>query len=410
MSIHKESIQVIAQSLGMNKLKEDVCQAIANDVEYRLREILQEANKFMKHSKRKVLTSQDINYSLEIKNVEPLYGYKTRMNQKSHLFRKIPKKSLFFLQDNEMNIKESLQIPLPKVPLGPTISSHWLVIEGITPKIPQNPIVKMEEKEEKKEQIEVKPLIKHVLSQELQMYYEKVTEGIKNENKQNKENILESLTLDAGIQPLIPYFSQFISEQVTLNLRKLELLYYLMRMCHSLLMNPSLQLELYLHQFIPSILTCLVGKRLSNDPKENHWALRNLSSEIISFICKKYNSSYHTLEKRITKTLLHCLLDPNKPRTSHYGSIIGITSLGPHLTQLLLLNPIENSNLKIFYQFLEPELYSNNYIKRTEAFMCYNALLNASKSCYNYSELYEIFGESIITNNIYSLNILNPLL
>lgn len=44
------------------------------------------------------------------------------------------------MEDQEIDIKECLQTPLPKVPIGPTISAHWLAIDGIQPRIPQNPI------------------------------------------------------------------------------------------------------------------------------------------------------------------------------------------------------------------------------------------------------------------------------
>jgi transcription initiation factor TFIID subunit 6 len=116
---------------------------------------------------------------------------------------------------------------------------------------------------------------------------------------------------------------------------------------------------------------------LCQDPKENHWELRDFSSQIISFICQKFSNSYHTLQSRITKTLLHSFLDPSKPRSTHYGAIVGITQLGPQVIKVLLLEPSKNSNLKAFYQFLEPELSSTDSLKRHEAIMCFNALKKA---------------------------------
>lgn len=49
--------------------------ALASDTEYRVREIIQEAMKFMKHAKRDKLTTGDINAALRLRNVEQLYGY-----------------------------------------------------------------------------------------------------------------------------------------------------------------------------------------------------------------------------------------------------------------------------------------------------------------------------------------------
>lgn len=47
--------------------------ALAQDVEYRTREIIQEAAKFMINAKRTKLTVEDVNYALQSRNVEASY-------------------------------------------------------------------------------------------------------------------------------------------------------------------------------------------------------------------------------------------------------------------------------------------------------------------------------------------------
>lgn len=131
---------------------------------------------------------------------------------------------------------------------------------------------------------------------------------------------------------------------------------------------------------MPILLTCLVGKKLCKSPRENHWKLRDFSASIIAYICNQYGAIYHTLQPRITKTLLHAFLDPLRPRTTHYGAIVGIGALGPSVTQLLLLEPVQNSNVAAFYRLLEPDLRSNDHMARFEAQMCFSALLEACSS------------------------------
>lgn len=135
-----------------------------------------------------------------------------------------------------------------------------------------------------------------------------------------------------------------------------------------------------LHQIMPIVLTCLVGKRLCKNPTEDHWRLRDYSAYIIAYICNKFGANYHTLQPRVTKALLHAFLDPTRPRTTHYGAIVGIGALGPAVTQLLLMEPVQNSNVAAFCRLLEPELRSTNHIVRFEAQMCYGALLEACSS------------------------------
>ncbi|EFC49518.1 predicted protein, partial [Naegleria gruberi] len=392
----KETIQVIAQSVGITKLKDEIAQALALDVEYRVREIIQDASKCMKHAKRGVLTTDDISNALAMKNIEPLYGFKGQSSQPNRFRRVKQTKDLYFLEDVELDLKDCLEKPLPKIPIGPSIFTHWLAIQGIQPKIPQNPTIEETESERKKESkdkdqskkvssshdpnVEFKPLVKHILSEELQMYFEKVTEAIKDTTNQKKElrkAVIESLATDSGINQLVPYFTQFIASEVTNNMRNLTLLYRLMEMTKALLVNPNIHIELYLHQIMPSILTCIVGKTLCENPYENHWGLRDFSANTIAYICRKFGSSYHTLQPRITKTLLHAFLDPKRSRATHYGAIVGITALGSHVTQLLLLEPPKNSNLKIFCNLLLPELVSSDMNTKHQAFMCYKALLTA---------------------------------
>lgn len=68
--VSTDSIKVIAESVGIAKLKDEVAEALAPDVEYRLRDLVQEAIKFMKHGRRDTLTTDDINYALRLRNCE----------------------------------------------------------------------------------------------------------------------------------------------------------------------------------------------------------------------------------------------------------------------------------------------------------------------------------------------------
>lgn len=54
----------------MTNLSEDYLAALAQDTEYRVREVIQEASKFMIHGKRTKLSVEDVNYALEARNVE----------------------------------------------------------------------------------------------------------------------------------------------------------------------------------------------------------------------------------------------------------------------------------------------------------------------------------------------------
>jgi transcription initiation factor TFIID subunit 6 len=430
MSLQKSIIYTIANTIGISndEISDEIAQSLASDAEYRIREIIQDAAKFMKHSKRNVLKCEDVNHALSMKNVQPLYGYKSSNYSNAPQFHLVERtQDLYFLEDKEIELKkDSLQVELPKVPLGTVIHSHWLAIQGIQPKIPQNPSVvpssetiqkkgafsAAEEEEESyqtapgknilfpSDHVQVKQLVKHVLSSELILYYEKATEAIKSTEKGSKlllDATYKSLSEDPGLGNLVPYLIRFISEECTHNLINLPLLERLIRAIQCLLINPNIHIELYLHQIMPILLTCLVGKKLCKSPRENHWKLRDFSASIIAYICSKYGAIYHTLQPRITKTLLHAFLDPLRARTTHYGAIVGIGAMGPSVTQLLLLEPVQNSNVAAFYRLLEPDLRSNDHMTQFEAQMCFGALLEACSSFFiRLSRLFSpIYNEAI---------------
>jgi transcription initiation factor TFIID subunit 6 len=106
---------------------------------------------------------------------------------------------------------------------------------------------------------------------------------------------------------------------------------------------------------MPSILTCLVAKRLGDPnrstPKETY-ALRDFASSLLSLVLKRFSTSYSTLKPRITRALLKAFLDNKKPFTTHYGAIIGLTVMGREVVRTLVV-----PNLKIYSEhLLQPAL------------------------------------------------------
>lgn len=62
--------------------------------------------------------------------------------------------------------------------------------------------------------IDVKPLVRHVISKEMQLYFEKIVEALLSGKGDLIKTALESISEDNGIQQLLPYFIQFVTDQV----------------------------------------------------------------------------------------------------------------------------------------------------------------------------------------------------
>lgn len=390
--VAKEAIEVIAQSIGITNLSPDVSLTLAPDVEYRLREIIQEAIKCMRHSRRTALTAHDVDTALILRNVEPIYGFGSGGDKVPLRFKRAAAaghKDLYYIDDKDVNFKHVIEAPLPKPPLDTSLSSHWLAIEGVQPAIPENVpiealgVISDGKKSDYKDDglsIDVKLPVKDILSRELQLYFEKVTELTKRRSESAIfKQALVSLATDSGLHPLVPYFIQFIADEVSRNLNNFSLLFAVMRIARSLLQNPYIHIEPYLHQLMPSIITCLVAKRLGNRFSDNHWELRNFTANLVASICKRFGHAYHNLQPRIMRTLVHAFLDPTKSLPQHYGSIQGLAALGPSVVRLLIL-----PNLEPYLLLLEQEMLlekQKNEIKRHEAWQVYGALTRAAGLC-----------------------------
>ena len=340
-----ENVIDVAESVGIAALNRDVAEHLARDVEYRLSQVLGEALKFMRHGKRTTLTTQDISSALRLLDVEPLYGYESTRPLKFGEASIGPGQPLFYVEDEEVDFEKLINAPLPKVPREMSYTAHWLAVEGVQPSIPQNPTqidTRSLELSAKgpgttlaavsgNDNLTVKPLIKHVLSKELQLYFSRITSAVLDTEgaEDYRSAAFVSLRTDPGLHQLLPYFVQFAADKITHNLSSLTTLNSTLQLLAALLANPSLYLAPYIPALIPSILTCLIGKHLG--PKSasgsEHFALRDYASALLASICRTYGPTSSTLKPRIARSCLKHFLDAHKPWGTHYGAILGLTTI-----------------------------------------------------------------------------------
>jgi len=114
---------------------------------------------------------------------------------------------------------------------------HWLAVEGVQPAIIQNPTPADLKSSDSNvttggpassfaatsgaEGVETKQQVKHVLSKELQLYFERIANALTNEDTEAvRETAIASLRNDPGLHQLVPYLVAFIAEKVSFGFRQ----------------------------------------------------------------------------------------------------------------------------------------------------------------------------------------------
>lgn len=70
LNLPTESMKIMAESVGVAGLSDSAAKELADEINFRLKTVIQDATKFMHHGKRKRLSTMDIDHALKIKNIE----------------------------------------------------------------------------------------------------------------------------------------------------------------------------------------------------------------------------------------------------------------------------------------------------------------------------------------------------
>ncbi|KAG2496342.1 hypothetical protein HYH03_005572 [Edaphochlamys debaryana] len=486
--IQPATVKAIALSVDVTHLTDEAAKALAPDVEYRLREVIQDALKFAKHSKRTKLTTQDINNALRLRNIEPLYGFLNN-NDPAKFVRATNHSDLYFVRDDTVPLEQITCAALPRAPNAPTVMPHWLFIDGVQPQTEENTAVERQPgggQAAKRQRLmagaapggaagaaggaaaagaagagpegagarkkgaagavagpaaagaaatdgaeagagagaggqgpggeRVSLPVAHILSDEMQRLLGEIKQqlhaatGVPAEGPGGaplwgslaeaesgaglppgastasglvmtpmQRAVLTTMRTDPGMQQLLPYLVQWVGAEVAEGLRSVPRLHMVLRVVQSLLLNPAVALEPYLHLLLPHLLTCLLAKALGYGPSVDHWAVRDQAAVLVAQVCARFGEPFYSLQVKVSKQLLRALLDGSKPLTSHYGAVVGLEAMGPATVRLLLI-----PQLQPYVAALQPALYGTprvrEGVRQYEATRVYGALLRAAGS------------------------------
>ncbi|VDK51835.1 unnamed protein product [Cylicostephanus goldi] len=276
------------------------------------------------HGRRRTARVEDFELALRSYGLQMPIGALTRSLPSLRQLRMPGGEQLCIREDADLDVPALTQPPQVKVPVKRHIRVHWIRVDSEEEPPPEKKAKKILQGSEmfsndipaalrkkiqvpsetaapsisyrlaaqgvpKKEQILIKPSFVEPLSVEQQVYLKEIVEACVGQDDRKRQQALQSLERDTGIQVLLPRLSRLIYTSIRCNVvhRCLSMLIYVVRMMRAVAVNKAVKLDGVLHEFLPSLMSCMLGRVLCTRPEsDNHWALRDFAGKTLITIIK----------------------------------------------------------------------------------------------------------------------------
>lgn len=351
--ISSATVKIIAETVGISELSDNISSRLAEDATYRIREAAMNSCQYMRHGKRRKLVGDDFNRALNDSDVEPVFGYDSSELSK---FTRIADTECFFQNSTDVCLSELALQPLSvEQPLSPTVRAQWLAVEGI--QCTSNK----------------KPISNPPLSEQLLRYYEHVTSAILSSDPQLNEVALTDLKSNANIAPVLPYLINFIYSGVKTLSYDLLQMKKLLDTAHSLVHNESLYFgpKPYLSVLLQAVRYCILEPlSVSTGSSTNQWNLRDYAAMLLVEITRLWATPVNRLQQHAYRTLLEAFTDDMRALPSHYGALMGLASFGPEVVE-----EVVGVHLHTFVDYLSNKLVDKNRVVASDAWKVHGLLL-----------------------------------
>lgn len=151
---------------------------------------------------------------------------------------------------------------------------------------------------------------------------------------------LQSLRHETSLHQILPRICTFIHEGIRTSLAEhtLPVTIYLLRMIKCLHENPNLDLEKHLAELLPSLISCVITSKITNDVG-NDCNLRKFSAQLLADITKTFTNGVNTLQTKVVGILETGLSDQNSSLGSKYGVVCCLLNFPPDVIEEVLLYP-----------------------------------------------------------------------
>lgn len=317
-------------------------------VEAHLTSIISNSISIARHSKRRCRTV----HASDVLSALRLEGSSLELSTNAGYTDNTPVDLNEFL---DRDIDEQMEAP---VEIGMVM--HWLAVEGRQPATPFNPVRSSQdgngaivsdkeyEGDDNEDEdasgsdanngnVSVRNLLPRLLSEDLQLYFIRITNTLRHGDTQAQDAALQRLRYDGGIQELVPFFLNVLTPTANSQMANVQYSRLRIQCIHNMILNPHIHLELYLEKVVPLIINCIVPKKLSFSPYD-HWKLRDEASYTLLTVWNIFGEKYSNFRSNVIRILCTALTKGNE---SQYGALIALSDLGPKVVDAVVLPTID---------------------------------------------------------------------
>ncbi|XP_077286957.1 uncharacterized protein LOC143911788 [Arctopsyche grandis] len=361
--ISPESIQCISEQISIEQVSEEACSVLAEDVSYKLRQLIHNVALHARNTKSQKVEVEDINVVLKLMDIEPVLGPAgpqwVPIVESEHLCTTYdPVIDLVAIATRHQD--------LTTIP-SPSLSASWIIDNK-------------------------NAAGDNLISPNLQNYYLKLSKALLSNNKQLVKISLQDLSTNTHIGPIVPYIINLsllvLSELVTPEIWRKQAL----KILNCLLVNPccsDTDVTLQLQRLFPILVSNILTENiLSNEMLKIMLSVVTVWPQLAHIgrnIVLEYLSQ--GVEERLNGPLVECL--------TALGRKALVDGLTAHMPLIEAMS--SNENDKIHRPGLHEAILNASYTYLKLPSNSYD-----SKIAYVDQYLYEILGDAIIPRRIYN--------